>query len=166
MTEKHLKKCSSFLAIRELNASKSFDISSYTTQNDYYHDYQPTHAGVDVQQGQHSSVAAGSAHSFSYQGNQCYGSSGRWKLYSSPSYFEVYFGVKPSKLLRVVKDSLYIADENWLIGSEGKLNKFTHINLFIMVHLFFLCSLQGPCCPLCSCHACCPINPPSDSKSL
>lgn len=27
--------------------------------------------------------------------------------------------------------------------SEGKQNKLAHINLFIMPHLFFLCSLQG-----------------------
>jgi len=37
------------------------------------------HAGEDAEQGDHSSIAGGSANLYSHYGNQCGGSLGRWE---------------------------------------------------------------------------------------
>jgi hypothetical protein len=79
MAVKHLKKCSKFLVLREMQTKTTLRFHLTLIRMGKIKSQGSTHVGEDVEKEEHSSIAGGIANWYNHSGNQSEGSSGNWK---------------------------------------------------------------------------------------
>jgi hypothetical protein len=79
MAEKHLKKCSESLVIREMQIKTTLRFYLTPIRMAKIKSSVTAHVGEDVEKEEHSSIAGGIANWYNHSGNQPGGSSENWK---------------------------------------------------------------------------------------
>jgi hypothetical protein len=79
MTKKHLKKCSTSLVIRKMQIRTLRDFTLHPSEWLRLQTQRTAHGGKIVEQGEHSSIAGGSAKLYNHSGNQLNGFLEGWE---------------------------------------------------------------------------------------
>ena len=79
MAEKHFKKCSKYLVIREMQIKMILRLHLTTIRMAKIRPQVATHVGEDLEKEEHSSLAGGIANWYNHSENQSGGASENWK---------------------------------------------------------------------------------------
>ena len=116
MAEKQLKKCSTSLAIWEMQIKMTLRFHLTLARMAKINNTSDSYADEDVEQREHSSIAAGSANSYSHCGNQYDSSSENWEsvyLRTQLYHFLAYIQRTPQGCSTVFIAALFIIVGNW-----------------------------------------------------